>query len=91
MFLSYYGYYKLAIGSKLPAAATKGKLTSNIKKYNPVDDSDKLSSLQSNDKLNSSNDNDEDNNNYDVVWMTDQKARQMFNDEVSFSHSSFCL
>ena len=88
----------MTIGSKPPAAATKGKSTLNIKKSNPIkvddlDESSSLSSLQSaNDKLNGSDkEDDEDNDEYDVVQMTDREAKQMFNDEVSLSHSSFCL
>ena len=73
----------------------KGKSSSNIKKSNTaieVDDSDEsssLSSLQSDDKSNGSDDeDDEDEDEYDVAQMTDREARQMFNDEVSFSPSS---
>ena len=70
------------------------KSTPNIKKSNPsnpieVDDSDAssiLSSLESDDR-----EDDEDDDEYDVAWMTDGEARQMLNNEVSFSFSSFCL
>lgn len=95
--LSYHGYYDLVIGSKPPAAATKGKSTSNIKKSNPtieVEDSDEsssLSSLQSDDKSNGSDEDDEDDDDYDVARMTDREARQMFNNEVLFPRSSFYL
>lgn len=71
--------------------ATKGKSTLIIKKsdlaieLNDSDESSSLSSLQSDDKSNSSDNNDdEDDDDYDVARMTDQEARQMFNNEVLF-------
>ena len=79
----------MAIGSKPPGAATKGKSTLIIKKSDPaieLDDSNKslsLSSLQSDDGSDNDNDN-KDDNDYDVAQMTDREARQMFNNEVLF-------
>ena len=70
IFLSYHECFKLAIGSKPLAMATKGKSTLDIKKPNPaievddLDESSSLSSLQSNDRSNGKDD-------YDVAWMTD--------------------